>query len=77
MEGYGFRVMCKKLQPQLDVPSRCTIAKDCYKIHLKEKVRLTSLLKNNYVRVCLIIDCWTLIQNLNYMILIAHFINND
>ena len=32
---------------------------------------------HNCQRVCLTTDTWTSIQNVNYMVLTAHFIDND
>ena len=40
VEGFGFKYMCKRLQPQLHVPSRFTVARDCYQLYLNEKLRL-------------------------------------
>ena len=77
VKGFGFQCMCKRLYPKLDVPSRYIIARDYYKLYLEEKVRLKALLKSDCVRVCLTTNCWTSLQNLNYMTLIAHFIDND
>ena len=77
VEGYGFKHMCKRLNPQFHVPSRHTIRRDCMKIYLEEKVRLKALLKSDCVRACITTDCWTSVQNLNYMALTIHFIDND
>jgi len=44
---------------------------------MDEKVRLKEFFKSNSVRVALTTDCWTSIQNLGYLTLTAHFINND
>ena len=77
VEGYGFKYMCKRLQPQLLVPSRHTIRRDCMKMYSEEKVRLKALLKSDCVRACITTDCWTSVQNLNYMALTIYFIDND
>ncbi|KAI4324088.1 hypothetical protein L6164_023652 [Bauhinia variegata] len=63
VEGNGFRHLCGKMQPQFILPSRLTVARDCYQLYLDEKLRLKALLKNDYVRVALITYCWTSIQN--------------
>jgi len=44
---------------------------------MDEKVRLKAFFKSNCVRVALTSDCWTSIQNVNYLTPIAHSINND
>ncbi|KAI4346227.1 hypothetical protein L6164_013296 [Bauhinia variegata] len=77
VEGNGFRHLCGKMQPQFILPSRFTVARDCYQLYLDEKLRLKALLKNDCVRVALTTDCWTSIQNLNYLTITAHFIDND
>ncbi|KAI4350264.1 hypothetical protein L6164_004735 [Bauhinia variegata] len=77
VEDHGFISFCAKMQPQFVLPSRYTVARDCYQLYLDEKLRLKSLLKSDFVRVALTIDCWTSIQNLNYLTVTAHFIDND
>ena len=77
VEGWGFKFFCSKLQPQFHLPSRHTIARDCYQLYLDEKQKLRSFLKSNCTRICLTTDCWTSVQNLNYMVLTAHFIDNQ
>jgi len=70
-------MLCKQLQPHLTIPSRRTIAGDCYKIYHEEKVRLRAYFKSDCTRVALTTDCWTSLQNQSYMTLTTHFINND
>ncbi|GAU51333.1 hypothetical protein TSUD_412800 [Trifolium subterraneum] len=77
VEGEGFKLMCRQLQPLLTVPSRRTVARDCFKLFVDEKVRLKAYFKSDCSRVALTTDCWTSVQNLSYMTLTAHFINND
>ena len=76
VEGEGFRkytfVTCPKWTK---IPSRVTIAKDCYGVFVKQKKLLKNALKGQ--RICLTTDTWTSLQNLNYMCLTAHFIDND
>ncbi|KAK7310074.1 hypothetical protein RJT34_07302 [Clitoria ternatea] len=77
VEGLGFKHLCKQLQPQFDPPSRHTVAKDCFQVYLDEKIRLKALFKSDCHRVALTTDCWTSVQNLNYLTLTAHFIDNE
>jgi hypothetical protein len=77
VEGEGFKLLCRQLQPLLTVPSRRTVARDCFKLFVDEKVRLKAYFKSDCSRVALTTDCWTSVQNLSYMTLTAHFINND
>ena len=78
VEGYGFQRYSTTLQLKLrigDIPSRQTVAKDVTGIYGVEREKLRGALKGH--RVCLIMDTWTSIQNLCYMSLIGHFIDDD
>ncbi|KAF7139508.1 hypothetical protein RHSIM_Rhsim07G0239000 [Rhododendron simsii] len=76
VEGIGFRKFCKVMQPKFSpVPSRQTITREVGAIHNFERGKLKKLLKGR--RICLTTDTWTSIQNLNYMCLTAHFIDDD
>jgi hypothetical protein len=77
VEGEGFKLLCKQLQPLLTIPSRRTVARDCFQLFVDEKLRLKEYFKSDCCRVALTTDCWTSVQNLSYMTLTAHFINND
>lgn len=77
VEGEGFKFLCKQLQPQFTVPSRYTVARDCFKMYVEEKNRLKSFFRSECNRVALTTDCWTSVQNLNYIVLTAHFIDNE
>ncbi|CAK8561916.1 unnamed protein product [Lathyrus sativus] len=37
VEGEGFKLLCKQLQPQLTIPSRRTVARDCFQLLLIKK----------------------------------------
>jgi hypothetical protein len=50
-----------------------TIWRDCLKIYVVEKEKLKKALKDQ--RVCLTTDTCTSIQNINYMCLTAHWID--
>ncbi|KAF7125028.1 hypothetical protein RHSIM_Rhsim12G0047200 [Rhododendron simsii] len=76
VEGIGFRKFCKVMQPKFTpVPSRQTITREVVAIKDYERGKLKKLLKGR--RICLTTDTWTSIQNLNYMCLTAHFIDDD
>ena len=63
--------------PRFRIPSRWTIARDCYQLYIDEKIRLKKFLKFSSQRVSLTIDTWTSLQKVNYMCLTAHFLDND
>jgi len=75
MKGKGFRLFSRTVQPRFDIPSRFTVMRDCLKLYVEEKKRLKRALKGQ--RLCLTTDIWTSIQNINYMSLTAHWIDNE
>jgi hypothetical protein len=75
VEGKGFRLFSRTVQPRFDIPSRFTIVRDCLKLDVEEKERLKRAFKGQ--RLCLTTDTWTSIQNINYMCLTAHWIDNE
>ncbi|KNA11902.1 hypothetical protein SOVF_130440 [Spinacia oleracea] len=77
VEGQGFRHFCSVIEPRFHLPSRITVAKDCYESYLTEKRKLKSLLRKCKSRVSLTTDAWTSVQQINYMCLTVHFIDND
>ncbi|XP_073224881.1 zinc finger BED domain-containing protein RICESLEEPER 4-like [Cicer arietinum] len=77
VESEGFKQLCRQLQPQMTIPSRRTIARDCFQLYLAEKLKLKALFKSDCSRVALTTDCWTSVQNLGYMTLTAHFIDKE
>ncbi|XP_050915062.1 zinc finger BED domain-containing protein RICESLEEPER 1-like [Lathyrus oleraceus] len=77
VEGEGFKYYSKVMQPQFTLPSRRTVARDCFQLHLDEKQKLKAFFKSDSNRVTLTTDCWTSIQNQNYLTLTAHFVDNE
>lgn len=77
VEREGFREFMKVVNPHFLIPSRSTSTNDCYACFIDERRKLTDIFKNLSSRVCLTTDTWTSGQNLCYMCLTAHFIDND
>ncbi|XP_050878114.1 zinc finger BED domain-containing protein RICESLEEPER 2 [Lathyrus oleraceus] len=77
VEGEGFKYYSKVMQPQFTLPSRRTIARYCFQLHLDEKQKLKSFFKSDCNRVALTTGCWTSIQNQNYLTLTTHFVDNE
>ncbi|KAI3872926.1 hypothetical protein MKX03_029968 [Papaver bracteatum] len=76
VEGEGFIAFCRYLEPRFKLPSRMTVYRDICGLFLSEKAKLVKYFKSNKVRVCLTTDTWTSIQNYNYMVVTAHFIDD-
>jgi hypothetical protein len=69
----GFQEFVSNLEPRFTMPSRDTIQRDCMNLYRDEKQKLKDLLSGQ--RICLTIDTWTSLQNLNYVCLTAHYID--
>ncbi|KAK2641027.1 hypothetical protein Ddye_022790 [Dipteronia dyeriana] len=77
VENRGFRRFCFELCPLFDLLSRRTIVRELYQLYIDEKIKLKKYFNRSKVRVCLTTDTWTSIQNINYMVVTAHFIDYD
>ncbi|KAL4313239.1 hypothetical protein GQ457_01G027380 [Hibiscus cannabinus] len=77
VEHEGFRYFCKQLCPKSVPPSRKTVTRDCYSIFIEERSKLKDIFSKLSSRVCLTTDTWTSGQNLGYMYLTAHFIDDQ
>ncbi|KAL5857275.1 hypothetical protein ACOSQ3_004733 [Xanthoceras sorbifolium] len=74
VENRGFRKFCQVVCPQFEIPSRRTIVRDLYKLYVDEKAQLNNYFSRSKERVCLTIDTWTSVQNINYVVITCHFI---
>ncbi|XP_056691651.1 zinc finger BED domain-containing protein RICESLEEPER 2-like [Spinacia oleracea] len=77
VEKVGFKYFMSIACPAFHMPSRMTIARDCYQLYCDERLKLKEFLRNSCQRVSVTTDTWTSIQRINYMCLTAHFIDND
>jgi len=59
------------------VPSCFNVARDCKKLYHCGKDALKTTLKGLKSRITLTTDCWTSVQNLNYLCLTIHFIDDE
>ncbi|PRQ29667.1 putative transcription factor/ chromatin remodeling BED-type(Zn) family [Rosa chinensis] len=74
VEKQGFRHFCHVAVPMFKVPCRKTLVKHFLTLYDKTKKKLKTDLA--HYRVCLTTDTWTSVQNFNYMVLTAHFIDD-
>ncbi|KAF2308942.1 hypothetical protein GH714_025281 [Hevea brasiliensis] len=74
VEKEGFTEFLQVAVPQFKIPSRYTIARDCYQLFISEKKKLSAFIASQCQRVSLTTDTWTSVQNLSYLCLTAHFI---
>ncbi|KAK8690477.1 hypothetical protein V6N13_074010 [Hibiscus sabdariffa] len=75
-DGVGFRAFCKVAIPDFVPPSCATITRDCYDLFIERRKALKDFFKNLSSRLCLTTDTWTSSQNLSYMCLTSHFIDD-
>ncbi|CAI8613641.1 unnamed protein product [Vicia faba] len=73
----GFCHFMSVTQPRFPLPGRVSIARDCLSLYASEKHKLRSIFTKTNQSVCLTTDAWTSVQNINYMVLTAHFIDQD
>ncbi|CAN0903597.1 Putative AC transposase [Linum grandiflorum] len=78
VEKEGFRGVMKEASPLFKMPCRKTIRADCLRLFLDGIVNIKSFFKSNCIgRVSITTDCWTSIQNFNYICITAHFVGVD
>jgi hypothetical protein len=75
VEGEGFQDFMKIVEPWFTIPFHFTVMRDCVKLFISEKEKLSGMFLTSGAWVCLTTDCWTSIQNLNYTCITAHFID--
>ncbi|KAL4582337.1 hypothetical protein LXL04_006884 [Taraxacum kok-saghyz] len=74
VDDEGFREYSWELRPAFIMPSRWTIARDCISVFEQEAEKVKHLLKGQTV--CLTTDTWSFVQNINYMLLTIHWIDD-
>ncbi|XP_019196335.1 PREDICTED: zinc finger BED domain-containing protein RICESLEEPER 2-like [Ipomoea nil] len=77
VEGPGFRKFILVCCPRFKIPSRWTISRDINLIYEEERLKLKCMFRGNTQRVSITTDTWISIQRINYMVVIAHFIDEE
>jgi hypothetical protein len=67
----------KTVEPRFLIPSRYSIMRDCVKLFMSKNEKLRAVFLTTGARVCLTTDCWTSVQNLNYMCVTAHWVDSE
>uniref|UniRef100_A0A803QCF8 Transposase n=1 Tax=Cannabis sativa TaxID=3483 RepID=A0A803QCF8_CANSA len=65
------------MEPKFNVASRTTITRDIMNLYLREKKNLRAIVVKKKKGVCLTTDTWRSCQNLDYVCLTAHFIDDS
>lgn len=77
VEYDGFRSFVASLNPLFKMVSRTTAQADCITSYKEHRLVLRDFLKNCNARVSLTADMWTSNQNLGYLCITCHFIDNE
>ncbi|GMI64651.1 hypothetical protein HRI_000134400 [Hibiscus trionum] len=78
VEGDGFKSFLSVACPRFHFPSRFTIRRDCLNLfNSMKKVMKNSFGKDATSRICLTTDTWTSLQRVSYMVLTAHWIDDE
>ncbi|XP_077248520.1 zinc finger BED domain-containing protein RICESLEEPER 2-like [Tasmannia lanceolata] len=77
VEDIGFVKFVETLQPQFKMVTYNTIMGDCLAIFQKEKQNFIEFLNKMPGKISLTSNTWTFNQNLGYICLTAHFIDDD
>ncbi|KAJ9568123.1 hypothetical protein OSB04_004089 [Centaurea solstitialis] len=77
VEGRGFRQFVQEACPMFKIPSRWTVNRDIFAMHVEERKNLKKYFKEHSQRVSLTTDTWTSIQRINYMCVTAHYIDAE
>ncbi|CAM8968887.1 unnamed protein product [Rhodiola kirilowii] len=75
VEGVGFVNLLHGLQPRFKIPDRKKVARGVWDLYLLEKGKIKSVICDK--RVSITTDTWTSIQNINYMVITAHFVDDS
>ncbi|GER35061.1 BED zinc finger [Striga asiatica] len=75
IEKSGFKRFCSVVVPKWKIPCRKMVVKHFLSMYNSKKECLKEELRNHCV--CLTTDTWTSIQNINYMVITAHFIDSN
>lgn len=77
VEHRGFIRFMSIAQPRFAIPCRQTVAKDCLELYEDERSKLRKFFRNYNGSISLTTDCWTSIQNMSYMCLTAHYVDEN
>lgn len=77
VKGEGFKYFLSIACPRFSLPSRWTIRKDCLDLFNSMKSVMKNCFEKDISRVCLTTDTWTSLQKISYMVLTAHWVDDE
>ncbi|KZV30983.1 hypothetical protein F511_15873 [Dorcoceras hygrometricum] len=75
VEGAGFVEMMNEAQPRFKIPNRKKIASLVWDLYAVEVAKIKSVIGDQWLSITT--DTWTSIQNINYMVITTHFLDDD
>lgn len=76
VEHKGFIRFMQISQPLFVMPCRKTVTRDALEIFEEERSKLRKIFRKYKGSISLTTDCWTSIQNMSYMCLTAHYVDD-
>ncbi|KAM2388226.1 hypothetical protein ACFXTH_037695 [Malus domestica] len=70
-----FRDFIRDLNPKYKLPNRHKVAAAVLELYVEEKAKIKSVIEG--LRMSITTDTWTSIQMINYMVITAHFLDNN
>ncbi|KAG8501281.1 hypothetical protein CXB51_003378 [Gossypium anomalum] len=77
VEGEAFKYFLSIACPRFSLPSRWTIRRDCLDLFNSMKSVMKNCFEKDISRVCLTTDTWTSLQRISYMVLTAHWVDDE
>ncbi|XP_059444147.1 zinc finger BED domain-containing protein RICESLEEPER 1-like [Corylus avellana] len=77
VDHVGFKVFVKNLQPMFEVVPNGAVEQACMEIYGKEKLKVYETISKLHGRINLCVEMWSSPENLEYLCLTAHYIDED
>ncbi|KAK8636160.1 hypothetical protein V6N13_004868 [Hibiscus sabdariffa] len=77
VEGEGFKLFLSRACPRFHPPSQFVVRKDCLDLFNAMKNLMKKFFGQDTSRICLTTDTWTSLQRVSYMVLTAHWIDEE
>ncbi|KAK8676137.1 hypothetical protein V6N13_034191 [Hibiscus sabdariffa] len=77
VDGEGFKVFLSIACPRYHLPSRYTVRRDCLNLFKSMKRSMKNSFGKDTSKICLTTDTWTSLQRVSYMVLTAHWIEDE
>ncbi|KAK8622201.1 hypothetical protein V6N13_097825 [Hibiscus sabdariffa] len=76
-KGEGFKIFLYIACPRYHLPSRYTVRSDCLDLFNSMKRLMKNSFGKDTSKICLTTDTWTSLKRVSYMVLTAHWIDDE